>query len=218
MTDDREHDRQREREREPTLESAMADNPGRREFLAGASRVAMTAGLVGGYGGLVLVAGRYLYPARPPELRWQLVATVDSLAVGDSMTYQAPSGETVNVARQNETGGVEDFVALSSTCPHLGCQVHWEPHNDRFFCPCHNGTFDPSGVATGGPPGDAGQVLPRYPLRLEGNLLYIEVPVPSESLRAGEAAHADLRRPGLSAPGHDRCLGPTPAGEREERS
>ena len=43
--------------------------------------------------------------------------------------------------------------------------------------PCHNGTFDTSGVATGGPPGDAGQNLPLYPLRVEQGMLFIEVPV-----------------------------------------
>ncbi len=77
-------------------------------------------------------------------------------------------------------------MALSSTCPHLGCKVHWEAPENRFFCPCHNGAFDPSGRAIAGPPAEAGQSLGRYPLRIEGGLLYIEVP--TERLPGGEGA------------------------------
>ena len=100
------------------------------------------------------------------------------------MIYRVPGGEKVTIARRGETGTVDDFIALSSTCPHLGCQVHWEPLHERYFCPCHNGTFDPDGVGTGGPPGDAGQSLPRYPLRVEGRLLYIRVALSGLGVRA----------------------------------
>ncbi len=179
----------------------------RRGFLEKTSKVAMTAGLVGGYGGLGAVALRYLYPARPEELSWQFVLRVDEMKVGDSVRYEGPSGETINIARQSRTGSVDDFVALSSTCPHLGCQVRWEPQNDRFFCPCHNGIFDPSGVATGGPPGEAGQRLAEYPLRVEGGLLHIAVPM--ERLADGTEARGRLveEDDGISGPGHDPCLG-----------
>ena len=54
--------------------------------------------------------------------------------------------------------------------------MHWEAHNNRFFCPCHNGAFDPAGKATAGPPADAGQSLLRYPVKVEAGLLYILVP------------------------------------------
>ena len=83
----------------------------------------------------------------------------------------------MNVTRRQDDDGSETVAALSSTCPHLGCQVHWEGHNNRFFCPCHNGVFDPNGIATGGPPADAGQSLLQFPLKEESGLLYIELPV-----------------------------------------
>lgn len=210
--------------------------PDRRRFIANASRVAMVAGLAAGYGTFGYIAGRFLYPAEAGTGIWQFVSEADGLRPGESLLYTGPSGETINIARQGATGGVDDFIALSSTCPHLGCQVHWEPQNDRFFCPCHNGIFDPSGVATGGPPGDAGQSLPRYPLRIEEELLYIQVPRPRfaasgppghlpEDTPGRLAATADAgpgrsvpgRRRGLRAPGHDACLGPAPGGG-EERS
>ena len=104
---------------------------------------------------------------------------------GDSMRFVTPGRAKVAIARQGSSGTVDDFVALSSTCPHLGCQVHWEPQHDRFFCPCHNGTFDRSGRATSGPPFEAKQSLPRYPLRIENGLLFIEVP--TETLSSVDA-------------------------------
>lgn len=136
----------------------------------------MGAGLAAGYGGFALVAGRFLYPARPPATVRQFVARADDLGVGDSLLYRAPSGESINVTRQGPRTAARDFAALSSTCPHLGCRVHWEPRNARYFCPCHRGAFDAAGVGTDGPPAEAGQSLPRYPLEVRGGLVFIEVP------------------------------------------
>ncbi len=187
------------------VDEAAAANPERRRFLGNVSRAAMTAGLIGGYGAFGLVAGRFLYPARPTELIWQYVNEINRMAVGSSMSYRGPSGETINVVRQAGNGDADDFIALSSTCPHLGCQVHWEPQNDRYFCPCHNGVFDPSGVATAGPPAEAGQSLPRYRLQIDGGLLFIEVPA-VRLVGGGTNDRANVAGRGVSAPGHDRCL------------
>jgi Rieske Fe-S protein len=146
----------------------------------------MAGGLAAGYGTFGALAVRYLYPAEDSPKAWLFVSEVARLRKGDSVVFRSPSGATVAIARQDDRGGVEDFVALSSVCPHLGCQVHWEAANDRFFCPCHNGTFDRSGKATGGPPGDANQSLFRYPLKIEGGLLFVEAPI--ESVAASGAA------------------------------
>ncbi len=154
--------------------------PDRRGFLSGASTLAMAGGLAAAYGTFGAMAGRFLYPAHGRPRAWVFVSELARLAPGASLAFRAPNGERVTIARQGSSGDVSDFVALSSTCPHLGCQVHWEAHHSRFFCPCHNGVFDPQGVGVAGPPGEAGQVLPRYPLMLEGGLLFIEVPVESE--------------------------------------
>jgi nitrite reductase/ring-hydroxylating ferredoxin subunit len=162
----------------------------------------MVAGLASSYGVFTWIAGRFLYPARPSPRSWQFVTEANKLEVGDALLYRGPSGETINIARQARAGAEGDFVALSSTCPHLGCQVHWEAHNDRFFCPCHNGVFDPAGRGIGGPPGEAKLSLPRYPLKVESGLLYIEVPV--TSLHA--AGRVIDCVPGIHGPGHDPCL------------
>lgn len=139
----------------------------------------MAGGLTAGYGACGAMAARYLYPARGRERRWQFLACADEFEAGASFAYRAPFGEKIAVARRGKTGAVEDFVALSSTCPHLGCQVHWEPQNNRFFCPCHNGVFDPAGNAIAGPPFQAGQSLSRYPLKVENGSIFIEVPMES---------------------------------------
>jgi len=194
------------------------DGADRRSFLEKASKGAMAAGLVGGYGGLGAVALRYLYPARPDELSWQFVAEVDTIEVGESLLFEGPSGETINVARQTRDGGADDFVALSSTCPHLGCQVRWEAQNTRFFCPCHNGIFDASGVATGGPPGEAGQRLAAYPLKVEGRLLHIAVPT-ERRVDGGDAKGKVLAAADeVSGPGHDPCLASRPPSKTVRRT
>jgi Rieske Fe-S protein len=135
----------------------------------------MGLGLLSGYSAFAAFIGRFLLPSLPPRKAWQFVTTLGDAAKGRSLTYVSPAGEKVVIARVAESGEASDFIALSSVCPHLGCQVHWEQQNIRFFCPCHNGVFNPQGKAIAGPPGDAGQSLARYPLMVENGMLFIEV-------------------------------------------
>ncbi len=179
----------------------------RRSFVSRLSSVALVGGLASAYGTLAAFMGRFVYPARPRQRSWMFLFDVDRLALGDAIDYRAPDGAAVTVARQSEGRGEEAFVALSGTCPHLGCRVHWEPQNDRFFCPCHNGTFDSDGTATGGPPLEAGQSLPRYPLKVERGLVYIEVPTESLSGQQARSAGRMIELRKISArPGFDPCL------------
>lgn len=166
-----------------------SDAPDRRSFLDTAATVAMAGGLLAGYGTFFGYAGRFLYPARAKRTAWMFLAETRRLQVGDSMPFKVPSGADIVVTRTGTGESGADFLALSSVCPHLGCQVHWEAANNRFFCPCHNGVFDASGKGTAGPP--KGQSLLRYPLKVEDGLLYIEVPVEQVARRDG----------------HDPCLG-----------
>lgn len=137
----------------------------------------MLCGLAGGYGMFGALAARYLYPAHPAGKQWLFVARLADFSPGQTLSWQTPAGQRVAITRLGETGTVADFIALSSVCPHLGCQVHWEQPKQRFFCPCHNGAFDPQGVATEGPPAEAHQKLAQFPLQVENELLFIEVPV-----------------------------------------
>jgi glycine/D-amino acid oxidase-like deaminating enzyme/nitrite reductase/ring-hydroxylating ferredoxin subunit len=49
---------------------------------------------------------------------------------------------------KDETGGVH---ALSATCPHLGCVVHWNDVEKSWDCPCHGSRFDSRGRVVNGP-------------------------------------------------------------------
>ncbi|MCA9122520.1 MAG: Rieske (2Fe-2S) protein [Planctomycetaceae bacterium] len=148
----------------------------RRKFIESS---AMASGLAAGYGTLGFMAVRFLHAGDGDAIGWQFLCRTDELSIGESLPYITPSGAKVVVARQSEGNSADDFVALSSVCPHLGCAVHWESQNDRFFCPCHNGAFDPQGNPTEGPPAAAGQQLSRFPLLVENGLLFIEVPLRS---------------------------------------
>ena len=152
-----------------------ADVP-RRGFLS-LSSLAMTGGLAAGYGMLGILGGRYFFPSEEGSNGWLFVAPARELKLGESLVYESPVGATVVIARRSEGDTAEDFIALSSVCPHLGCQVHWEPQNERFFCPCHNGAFDPGGRPIAGPPAAANQPLKQFPLRVQNELLFVEVPL-----------------------------------------
>jgi Rieske Fe-S protein len=159
--------------------SEQKDQPDRRSALAAGSSLLMAAGLVGGYGTFFAMAGRYLFPSGADKA-WMFVANAKGVQAGQSIDFESPAGVQVTITRKadstEEAPTAESFLALSSVCPHLGCRVHWEGHNDRFFCPCHNGVFDPSGKAVSGPPASDGQDLPGYPLQVKDGALYIEMP------------------------------------------
>lgn len=159
--------------------------------------------LAAAYGTFAAFLGRFLYPSGPPSTGWMFVCPIGQLSTGDTLRYQTPSGALVNITRRLDGDDADGFVALSSTCPHLGCQVHWESHNQRYFCPCHNGVFAPDGQATEGPPAKAGQSLEKYPLKADGGLLYIEVPAAEVALGPGRIVDSSTDPPG---PGHDPCL------------
>ena len=166
------------------MSAPMDENPkpdgspqDRRSFLALASTAVMGGGLTGGYGMLAYMSGRFLYSGSGQKLAWLFVTEAAKVKPGEVVKYETPAGQTVTITRRGSTGTDEDFVALSSTCPHLGCRVHWQPQNNQFFCPCHNGAFDPSGKATAGPPAEARQTLPHYPIKVENGLIFIEVPL-----------------------------------------
>ena len=186
----------------PETRTPEPEGADRRSFLTTGSSLLMVGGLAAGYGLFTHVAGRYLYPAKPRPMAWLYVADLATLPSGTSITWRTPEGSKVAIARRGTTGTATDFVALGSTCPHLGCQVHWEGQANRFFCPCHNGAFDPDGRAISGPPAESKQSLPRFPLKVERGLLFIEVPMDERTVAEGIVTDdADPR-----GPGHDPCL------------
>lgn len=56
-------------------------------------------------------------------------------------------GEKLGVYR-DETG---ELYAVSVKCPHLGCQLEWNPEECTWDCPCHGSRFDIHGHLLNGP-------------------------------------------------------------------
>ena len=155
----------------------------RRDFVSIVSSITMAGGMLAGYGTLAAFAGRYLFQNND-DTAWLFVAPVAHVPPGESFPFESPVGVRVVITRRSAAAEQRepteaDFLALSSVCPHLGCRVHWESQNNRFFCPCHNGAFDADGKPIAGPPLAAGQSLPRYPLRVDRGLLFIRMPIRS---------------------------------------
>lgn len=138
----------------------------RREFL---SWLLMGGSLAVSYGLLAVYGGIFIFPKKEKRVREIFVAVTDEIRPDRPLTWTAPGGQRVII---NNIGG--RFVALSNICPHLGCKVHWEIVNNRFFCPCHAGAFDENGIAIAGPPKKENKNLKKYDLKLVGNALYLK--------------------------------------------
>ena len=169
---------------------------GRRGFLA-ASTAVMAGGLAAAYGTFGVILGEFVYPAGGGNRGWLFVCTLDRLRPEEAMDFVTPAGAKIVVTRQGEGSEAGDFLALSSVCPHLGCQVHWEANTDRFFCPCHNGAFDKGGKPTAGPPQAANQSLVQFPLKVENGLLFVEAPLTS-IVQTAAASRCDAHEHGVA--------------------
>jgi Rieske Fe-S protein len=145
-------------------------NPSRRELMA---LIVMAAGLLLSYGLFAVQGVLFLIPRRlAPRTRRIFAGRIDQFEVGALKSVLDLQGNEILIKRDGK-----ELRAFNSTCPHLGCRVHWESDRKRFFCPCHNGVFDENGVAIEGPPAAAGQSLAKLPLEVDAGsgVVYLEV-------------------------------------------
>jgi Rieske Fe-S protein len=86
---------------------------------------------------------------------WRMVAdriakpgrrAIEDLAPGEGDIVRH-RGEKV-AAYRDEQG---DLIAVSSTCPHLGCQVNFNRAEHSWDCPCHGSRFATDGEVLQGP-------------------------------------------------------------------
>ena len=80
---------------------------------------------------------RFLEPGRIPA---------DDLPAGHGGVVEL-DGEKLGVYR-DEAG---ELFAVSVKCPHLGCQLEWNPDEKSWDCPCHGSRFDYQGCLLDGP-------------------------------------------------------------------
>lgn len=64
----------------------------------------------------------------------------------------------------------DEPVAISPSCPHLGCGVHWDKDQGLFICPCHDSAFALDGQVLSGP---SPRALDRFEVRLESDRLWL---------------------------------------------
>lgn len=95
------------------------------------------------------------------------VARIDELAVNEAKTFTYPDsyaqGILINLPRVG-------LVAYSDVCTHLSCAVLYQPDQNRLYCPCHEGVYDPySGDVLAGPPP---RPLPIIQLAVQNGIVY----------------------------------------------
>jgi Rieske Fe-S protein len=78
------------------------------------------------------------------------IAAVADVAVGASYLFRYPTEDDPAVLLRV---GDNEIVAFSQKCTHLGCVVYYQPDEQRWHCPCHEGNFDThTGGVISGPP------------------------------------------------------------------
>lgn len=97
----------------------------------------------------------------------QVIAQTADIPVGGVRYFSYPTKDDHALVLQPDPG---NFVAYSSRCTHLSCEVYWDLERGKIVCPCHNGSFDPrTGAVLAGPPS---RPLPLIRLQEEGGTLY----------------------------------------------
>ena len=72
------------------------------------------------------------------------------------------------------------FLALSSTCSHLGCTVPWSEQSRSFPCPCHASVFDMRGDVRSPP---APRALDLFAITIEGGIVKVDTGRPTRRAR-----------------------------------
>ena len=64
-----------------------------------------------------------------------------------------------------------DFLAVHQRCPHLGCNVIWQPEQNQFVCPCHASNFDDYGDYESSP---VSRPLDTVAVKIEDAYVYVD--------------------------------------------
>lgn len=95
------------------------------------------------------------------------IAEVGEIPVMGSKLFHYPGPHDPNLLVRLRDGS---YVAYGQKCTHLSCAVVPRPEEDRFHCPCHEGSFDiASGRPLAGPPR---RPLPQVELDIRDGVIY----------------------------------------------
>lgn len=88
------------------------------------------------------------YPKHYFSERWQERGELplEAIPLGEGRVVKVGASK-VAVYRDD----VGELHALSSICPHMGCQVHWNRGEKSWDCPCHGSRFSTDGEILNGP-------------------------------------------------------------------
>lgn len=96
--------------------------------------------------------------AKTPEVE---IGSLKDIPIGGFLTFEYPEPGNSCIAVRT---GEQSVVAYKQLCTHLSCPVIPQASENRFHCPCHNGSFD---LATGRPiAGPPQRPLPRVILQV----------------------------------------------------
>lgn len=109
--------------------------------------------------GLAALCGLVAWPKAAGKSRqWRRAASIFDLPPNQPMPadlvdraadgwYATTKQQVVFIDREGQ-----GYRALSGTCQHLGCRVHFDVSKQQYLCPCHGGVYDRLGRVVAGPP------------------------------------------------------------------
>jgi cytochrome b6-f complex iron-sulfur subunit len=140
------------------------DDEGRRRFL---SQAVMGFGMLFGIGTLGFRFIQFLLPThKHKQAEAVLIGAESRIPLGEAVPMDL-GGHKILVLKTDD--GV---AAFSRRCTDLGCLVSWNKEREQFVCPCHQGTFDKTGLNIAGPPP---RPLDRLPIVKRGEQLYVNI-------------------------------------------
>lgn len=144
--------------------AVVHNDAGRRRFL---SQAVMGFGLLFGIGTLGFRFLQFLVPNRKDrQAETVLIGTESKIPLGEAVPIDLGTHKIL-VLRSNE-----GIIAFSRRCTDLGCLVSWNKEREQFVCPCHQGTFDKTGLNIAGPPP---RPLDRFNIIKRGEQLYVNI-------------------------------------------
>ena len=118
------------------------------------------------FAGFLSMGIRFITPYKREVERRIFTIHLNELELNTTRRFQDLRGKDFTLVRTSE----REVKAISTTCTHLGCSVHWQPDKKQFYCPCHQGVFDTNGQVVSGPPP---RPLDSYRVDLEGDNVFI---------------------------------------------